>query len=100
MFKIDETPIMWLWVDETTGICFPETMSHTEAMAQRDAERILGKRRMVGGDMKAVRVAIIPLSDAEVAAHRDEFAAWKAKKAAEQAERAARYATPQQEQPR
>jgi hypothetical protein len=64
MMRIDEKPVMWLWVDEATGICFPETMSHTEAMALRDTERILGKRRMSGvGRVRAVRVTIDPLGE-------------------------------------
>ena len=84
MMRIDEHPVMWLWVDHATGICFPETMSHTEAMALRDTERILGKRRMGGfGSVRAVRVSIEPLSEEETAAHRSDFAAWKAKKDAQ-----------------
>jgi type IV pilus biogenesis protein CpaD/CtpE len=78
--RIDEKPVMWLWVDEATGICFPETMSHTEAMALRDTERILGKRRMSGvGRVRAVRVTIDPLGEEETAALRSEFAAWREK---------------------
>ena len=80
MMRIDEKPTMWLWVDELTGICFPETMSHTEAMALRDTERILGKRRMSGGvgRVRAVRVSIDPLSEEETEAHRATFKAWQA----------------------
>lgn len=79
MMRIDERPVMWLWVDEATGICFPETMSYTEAMALRDTERILGKRRMSGGvgSVRAVRVTIEPLSIEQTAAHRAEFEAWR-----------------------
>lgn len=80
MIKITDTPVMWIFVDDATGICFPETMYSTEAYARQQAERILGKRRMAGGSMVAVRVALTPLTAEETAAHRKEYEDWRTKK--------------------
>ena len=81
MIRIGEPQVMWLWIDKTTGICFPETMYATEAYATQQAQRILGKRRLGYGETMAARVTIEPLSHEEASAQRVEFAEWKAKRA-------------------
>lgn len=89
MIRANESTIMWLWVDDTTSICFPETMYSTEDYARHQAERILGKRRMPGGTMRAVRITIAPLSDEETATERARYADWKAAREKREANRAA-----------
>lgn len=83
MIRANEITVQWLWVDHVTNVCFPETMSSTEDYAAQRAQQILGKRRMAGGEVRAVRVTIEPMSAEETAAQRAEFESWKARKDAE-----------------
>lgn len=94
MIRIQEPTVQWLWVDKTTGICFPETMAATEGYAQSQAQRILGKRRMAYGEVKPMQVTFTPLSAEAEATERAAYGAWSQRKADEELARQQRLATP------
>lgn len=80
MQKLDEARVMWAWVDVHTGLVWTDGMASTPEYARRLTERTLGKRRMVGGEMRALRVTLTPLTADERRAHEAEYEAWRARR--------------------
>ena len=83
MIRVQEPTVQWLWVDKTTGICFPETMATTEDYARQQAQRIVGKRHLGYGEVKPMYVTFTPLTDEDAASERAAHEAWKKRKAEE-----------------
>lgn len=85
MINSGKENIVWAWECPVTGIVFDETWGATLPYAEGKTQRWLGKNRFKQGEMRAFRLTLERLTDAEEKELQAKFAEWRKEQDAKRA---------------